>query len=368
TSVAASFPRTDWQLTANSSANGGASKFSIDDISGSRTPFTVEANARSHSLYVDDGGRIGNRTSTPSTEIHTIDGDTPTLRLQQDGSSGFAPQTWDLAGNETNFFVRDVSNGSTLPLRIRPGAPTSAIFIDVDGDVGMGTASPDNSLHVTGTAGDTMVLIEEDSGSSATRELLELRNNGIPRLILDNSGTDDGDGNSTNGSGTDDGRWFFGLNANDNFVISLFASPTNEVRVDKDGDMIVRGDVTANGVLLTSDRNLKTDISNLDGRDVLAAVSQLPISSWRFKADDAVRHIGPMAQDFHALFGLGPDDRHISPLDASGVALAAVQGLNQEVQEKDDRIGELEAKNAELEARLAALEAMIGAIAEADGQ
>ncbi|MCP4663217.1 MAG: hypothetical protein GY856_48110, partial [bacterium] len=57
TSVAASYPRNDWQLTANDSANGGASKFSIDDISGNRTPFTVEANARSHSLYVDDGGR-----------------------------------------------------------------------------------------------------------------------------------------------------------------------------------------------------------------------------------------------------------------------------------------------------------------------
>ncbi|UCH97488.1 MAG: TrbC/VirB2 family protein, partial [Candidatus Aminicenantes bacterium] len=83
TSTAASYPRNDWQLTANDSANGGASKFSIDDISGNRTPFTVEANARSHSLYVDDGGRIGIRTSTPSTEIHVIDGDTPTLRLQQ---------------------------------------------------------------------------------------------------------------------------------------------------------------------------------------------------------------------------------------------------------------------------------------------
>lgn len=152
TSVAASFPRTDWQLTANASANGGASKFSIDDISGSRTPFTVEANARSHSLYVDDGGRIGNRTSTPSTEIHTIDGDSPTLRLQQDGSSGFAPQTWDLAGNETNFFVRDVSNGSTLPFRIRPGAPTSSIFIDVDGDVGYGTASPAQDIHISDTS------------------------------------------------------------------------------------------------------------------------------------------------------------------------------------------------------------------------
>ena len=149
TSVAASYPRNDWQLTANDSANGGASKFSIDDISGNRTPFTVEANARSHSLYVDDGGRIGSRTSTPSVEIHTIDGDTPTLRLQQDGSSGFAPQTWDVAGNETNFFIRDVTNGSALPLRIRPGAPTSSIFIDVDGDVGMGTSSPGADFEVS---------------------------------------------------------------------------------------------------------------------------------------------------------------------------------------------------------------------------
>ena len=83
--------------------------------------------------------------------IHTIDGDTPTLRLQQDGSSGFAPQTWDVAGNETNFFIRDVTNGSQLPFRIRPDAPTNSIFVDVDGDVVMGTSSPDSALHVRST-------------------------------------------------------------------------------------------------------------------------------------------------------------------------------------------------------------------------
>ena len=106
TSTAASYPSNDWQITVNDSANGGANKFSIDDIDGGRTPFTIEANAPSNSLYVDDGGRVGFGTSTPSTELHTIDGDTPALRLQQDGSSGFAPQTWDVAGNETNFFIR----------------------------------------------------------------------------------------------------------------------------------------------------------------------------------------------------------------------------------------------------------------------
>ncbi len=130
TSNSASFPTNDWQLTANDSSNGGAEKFSIDDISGGRTPFTIEASAPSHSLYVDDAGRIGLGTSTPVVEVHVVDGDTPTLRLEQDGSSGFTQQTWDVAGNETNFFIRDVTNGSKLPFRIRPNAPGDSLFVD----------------------------------------------------------------------------------------------------------------------------------------------------------------------------------------------------------------------------------------------
>ncbi len=177
TSVAASFPRNDWQLTFNDSANGGLSKFSVDDITGGRTPFTIEAGAPTHSLYVDDGGRLGIRTSTPSVEIHTVSGDTPTLRLQQDGSSGFAPQSWDVAGNETNFFVRDVTNGSTLPLRIRPGAPSSAIDISDEGYVGMGTASPDMPVHVF-----------ENTGGIAG--LLHLENNGGSFIEIEKTGGD----------------------------------------------------------------------------------------------------------------------------------------------------------------------------------
>lgn len=80
TSNTASFPTNDWQITANDSANGGKNKFSIDDIDGGRTPFTIEAGAPSHSLYVDDGGRIGLGTSTPVVQVHTKDGNTPTVR------------------------------------------------------------------------------------------------------------------------------------------------------------------------------------------------------------------------------------------------------------------------------------------------
>jgi len=151
TSSTSSFPSRDWQITFNDSANGGANKFSIDDIDGGRTPFTIEGNAPSHSLYVDDGGRVGFGTSIPVVDLHVKSGNTPTLRLEQDGSSGFAPQTWDVAGNEANFFIRDVTNGSTLPFRIRPGAPTSVIDIAATGRVGIGTATSDASFDVLAT-------------------------------------------------------------------------------------------------------------------------------------------------------------------------------------------------------------------------
>ena len=161
TSSSASFPTNDWQITANDSTNGGQNKFSIDDIDGGRTPFTIEAGAPSHSLYVDDGGRLGLGTSTPVVDIHVKSGNTPTNRLEQDGSSGFSPQTWDVAGNEANFFIRDATSGSTLPFRIFPGAPSNALTIEGStGDVGIGTTSPDANIDIEDSGGPALRLTE----------------------------------------------------------------------------------------------------------------------------------------------------------------------------------------------------------------
>jgi hypothetical protein len=158
TSSTASFPTEDWRLRANESANGGKNAFFIDDMGTTSTgddtplytPFTIEAGAPTGSIYVTSNGRVGLGTSTPALKIETVNGDTPGIRLHQDGSGGFNPQTWDVAGNEANFFVRDVTNGSHLPFRIRPGAPTSSIDIAASGDVGIGTASPTAKLDVDG--------------------------------------------------------------------------------------------------------------------------------------------------------------------------------------------------------------------------
>ena len=99
-----------------------------------------------------------------------------------------------------------------------------------------------------------------------------------------------------------------------------------------------------------SDRNLKANFGSVDPGDMLARVRDLPISTWNYTADDpSVRHIGPMAQDFAAAFGVGADDRHINPMDGQGVALAAIQGLMVQVEE-------LRAENLRLAARFADLE------------
>jgi hypothetical protein len=125
-----------------------------------------------------------------------------------------------------------------------------------------------------------------------------------------------------------------------------------------DGSVETSGNVTAQGVTLVSDRNAKTNFSSINALEVLNKVVQLPVSRWNYKSDNSsLKHIGPMAQDFHAAFGLnGSDDTHVSAVDMQGVAFAAIQGLNQKLEQKTTRIAELEQGLAALELRLKSLE------------
>jgi hypothetical protein len=79
-----------------------------------------------------------------------------------------------------------------------------------------------------------------------------------------------------------------------------------------------------------SDRNPKTDVTSVDNAAVLDKVASLPIARWSYKTERGVRHVGPMAQDFYAAFGVGEDDKHITSIDEDGVALAAIKALHAE--------------------------------------
>jgi hypothetical protein len=189
TSASAGFPATDWNLTANDSASGGINRFSIDDITAATTPFTVEGDTPTNSLYVDSTANVGLGTATPVLRLHAVRGDTPGVRLEQNGTGGFTPQTWDIAGNEANFFVRDVTGGSRLSFRIRPGAPTSSIDIAASGNVGIGTATPGASLDVA-RSGDTTLRISNLATSGFTNDWDWKNNAATGRLTL----TDDPSG------------------------------------------------------------------------------------------------------------------------------------------------------------------------------
>jgi Chaperone of endosialidase len=305
-SAAAGFPATDWRLTANDTSSGGANRFSIEDATAATTPFTIIGAAPSNSLFVAGNGRIGMRTAVPTLDLHVVGSNTPGLRLEQNGSGGFTPYTWDVAGNDGNFFIRDVTGGFRLPLRIRPGAPTSSVDITATGNVGIGTATADAKLDV--------------EAASAVEVRLTITSGTVWQLLNDASG----------------------------FGIQRAGAGFRAVNVDAAGNMVVHGTVTQG-----SSRDLKTGFEPLDARETLARVAALPVSQWTYKADGSgARHIGPMAEDFHQAFGLGPDDKHIAPSDQSGVALLAVQGLHQVLEEKDREI-------AELRSRLAALEEMV---------
>jgi hypothetical protein len=334
TSVSGGFPNNDWQIRFNDDAGGGLNRFAVEDLTNARIPMTILAGAPNNSLFVDSSGRLGVRTGAPAQTIHAVTGDTPDLRLEQDGSSGFSPQTWDVAGNESNFFIRDVTGGSTLPFRLRPGAPSSSLdILGPSGNVGVGTGAPAASLHVFRNNATAQLRVEEATATTGSRNMLRIVNNGASTFRFDNT---------FSGS-----IWGFGSLGTGNFFIGNTPGQPLAMQITPAGNMIITGTYSS-----TSDRKAKADIVEVDPGEVLAKVAELPVSTWRFKQADE-RHMGPMAQDFAAAFGLGSDDTHIAPTDVGGVALAAIKALKQQLDGKDAQIRELNERLAALEAKLA---------------
>jgi hypothetical protein len=336
TSTSASFPSNDWQITANDSANGGANKFSIDDIDGGRTPFTIEAGARTNALYVEDGGRIGFGTSTPVVKgLHMKYNDTPTLRLEQDGSSGWTPQTWDVAGNEANFFIRDVTNGSKLIFKIKPGAPTSSIFIAADGDVGLGTESPAANLHVDGS-GIVQTVVQSDTNDWTAFFASDAYG---PAIHWEGSSANNlrfGPSTDINGTGFSEKMRITG--AGDVGIGNT--SPTHLLDVGTSG-AYCDGGAWVDG----SSREYKTNVEGLTSEEATAVVRDLTPIKFNYKTELEEQYLGFIAEDVPDLVATN-DRKGLSSMDIVAVLTKVVQ--------EQQRIIE------ELEARLAALEKAAG--------
>ncbi len=320
TSSTSSFPSRDWQITVNDSANGGANKFSIDDIDGGRTPFTIEAGAPSNSLYVDDGGRLGLGTATPVVDVHVKSGNTPTLRLEQDGSSGFTPQTWDVAGNEANFFIRDATNGSTLPFRIQPGAPNHALTIRADGKVGIGTWSPSETLEIESSS-NIKVLLDRTGGAQAVFA------SAASQTFM--------------GSATDD---VFKLYVNNDWRMKFNATSDSKIVEINDGGAGGTGPYAdASGWHDSSSRELKENIKGLTADEAMEALAGLNPVKYNYKVNKEEGRVGFIAEDVPEIVAVN-GRKHLKAMDIVGVLTRVVQEQQKTIAELKKEIEELKKK------------------------
>ena len=93
-------------------------------------------------------GDVGFGTALPQSDLHVIDTLTTGLRMEVSGSGPFPPRIWEMGANSGAFYVQDGS-ALTTPLLVAAGAPTDALRITADGNVGMGaTGSPEGKLHI----------------------------------------------------------------------------------------------------------------------------------------------------------------------------------------------------------------------------
>lgn len=227
-------------------------------------------------------------------------------------------------------------------------AAQGVLFVN-DNKVGIGIDTPQEPLHVSKDDGTARLLVQEKSGAAGARTLLVLQNQGPgASKIRINSGSSDPWDFQTQSGGfafsniTTGGSELF--IANDGRV-RMGGGGASNFQLDVSGNLEIAGTLTQN-----SSRAVKTAFANVDARQTLELLSDMQMSVWTYQNDHtAARHIGPMAEDFHAAFGLGVDNRHIAPSDQSGVALVAIQGLNSVIEDKDREIQDLKARVDALE-------------------
>jgi hypothetical protein len=346
-----SFDR-DWSLQANPFI-GGPDHFFLKDVDAGTTPFSVQGAAPDSALVVASSGKIGLGTATPGAQLHLYQGTT------SDATVGMGPDPSLGPAFNIGYSGSSFGRGSGF-LNVRPDASATApnpslrlltanverMIVTNTGNVGIGTTSPSTQLHVRDTTTRGKIFAENANGTTTPRELLEIRNNGGAVFILDDTSVSE--------------RWALGTSGS-SIVMDNQAAAGTELTLTSTGNMTIAGTLTQN-----SDRDSKRDIVSVHPEEILAKVATLPIATWNRKVDPpSVRHLGPMAQDFAAAFGLGDNERQISTLDMAGVSLASIQALYRMVSEttaqKDEEIGQLKSENADLSRRLAALEALVQA-------
>ena len=223
-----------------------------------------------------------------------MQGDTPSIRLDQDTSSGWTAQVWDIAGNESNFFIRDTTGGSKLPFRIQPGTPTNTITLKSDGKVGIGTWSPAYKVDVETTGENAAMVVN--------------RTDGATNFI--NATTDYGQFGTVN-----------------NFAVRILVNATWKTRFNTDNSLTMASGATctAGGVWTNaSSLALKENITPLSAEKAASALQELKPVNYNYKADKAEKYVGFIAEEVPELVA-SKDRKGLTPMDIVAVLTKVVQ-------------------------------------------
>jgi len=345
-STDADFPSNDWRLKANDQGKYGDDYFALVDETYGTVPLRVDANARTNALRVASNGKVGIGEGTPAEMLHLFSSNAPAIRLEQHDPGGWGNYTWDLRAHESWFAVRDAVV-NTQPFRVYPGEANYALVLN-QGRVGIGIESPGYDLHLYDTSDYPELVVDHDGDVRAVVAVAETQAlvgsmSEHPASLVAGYGIAETAGAALT------------LDVSGTLTVTAGLNPT--LQLDANGNMVLSGALTE-----ASDVNRKEHFQAVDGEQVLAVLAELPISTWNYIGDDpATRHMGPMAQDFYAAFGLGADETHMAPLDVNGVTLAGMQALQRENASLRTDVDRLEQVNADLQARLGQLEALVQA-------
>ena len=368
TSFQAGFPTNDWRIIANDSDSGGAAKFSIEDDTANKTPLTIRGGAATNSIFVDSTGRVGFRSSTPTLDLHVNTSNTPAIRLEQNNSGGFTAQTWDIGGNEANFFIRDVTSGSKLPLRIRPGAQNSTIDLSTNGAGfgGLPTAVAPYTIPAHVVSSTELGGFLRIYNSNATWEmggtwmpntaktggwLFGTNNTGVASLLF-GSGADE-DSALTDAKDSGDG-------------ISILTNGDVGIRCNNPAsDLVISATANCSGsqssinagsaqFTVSSSRTIKENLEPVAVPDLLERISKVDVYTYDFKKG-AKNRLGLMAEDFHTVLERG-SDKLIDGNDVQMALWLAVQQLTAQSKALQEENKTLQQENKAFQDRLTALE------------
>lgn len=153
-----------------------------------------------HALILSLGDNLGDHVATQNIELGnnymSNDGDNEGIQIQTDGKvlvNGIYHRDYptlqylQFAGNNaTGMYADDfITLDASKFLHLDTDATTRLAV--TDSGVGVGITGPRVPLHLYGSAGNTEMHIEETNGTATPRSLLELTNNGVPRMHFTNT-------------------------------------------------------------------------------------------------------------------------------------------------------------------------------------